>query len=155
MATFSQEKAAFKIQTPLGPDVLVLLSFRGTESLSGLFEFTLQLGALNGKPVPFGQLLGQCATVTLSHQGQEQRVIHGLIASFSATKSDQYLDHYEMVLRPRLWLLSLNKRSRIFQQQSAGQILTTVLAPVSGDRSRFCPAALLRGRYLPLLGPFP
>jgi len=144
MATFSQEKAAFKIQTPLGPDMLVLLSFRGTESLSGLFEFTLQLGALTGKPVPFGQLLGQCATVTLLHQGHEQRVIHGLIASFSATKSDQYLDHYEMVLRPRLWLLSLNKRSRIFQQQSAGQILTTVLAPVSGGNQQLIPAPTSR-----------
>ena len=144
MAQFSQENAAFQIQTPLGPDALVVLSFQGTECLSGLFEFRLQLGALAGSRVPFEALLGQCATVSLQSRGQVQRYISGVICQFTAKNSDRYLDHYEMVLRPRLWQLGLVKQSRIFQQQNACQILSAVLAPVGGASQLVAPTPATR-----------
>ena len=144
MPQFSQENAAFQIQTPLGPDALVVLSFQGTECLSGLFEFRLQLGALAGSRVPFEALLGQCATVSLQSRGQVQRYISGVICQFTAKNSDRYLDHYEMVLRPRLWQLGLVKQSRIFQQQNACQILAAVLAPVAGASQLVAPTPLVR-----------
>ncbi len=144
MATFSQKSLPFQIETPLGPNAFFILSFQGTESLSGLFEFTLQLGAPSGSTVDFDQLMGKEALVRLSYKETVQRRIHGIIAEFSSKQSDAYFDHYEMVLRPRLWLLSLTKQSRIFQQQSATQILGEVLKGVHGAKMEISPQATTR-----------
>ncbi len=132
MANFSQKSLPFQIETPLGQDAFYILSFEGTETLSGLFEFTLQVGAPIGTTVDFAQLMGKEAGVTLTYKQTVQRRIQGIIAEFASTHSDASFDYYEMVLRPRLWLLSLNKQSRIFQQQSATQILGEVLNSVQG-----------------------
>lgn len=132
MANFSQKSLPFQIETPLGPDLFFIQSFEGTESLSGLFEFTIEVGAPVGTTVDFAQLMGKEACVTLNYKQTVQRRIQGIIAEFSSTRSDVYFNYYEMVLRPRLWLLSLNKQSRIFQQQTATQILGEVLNPVQG-----------------------
>ncbi len=133
MAAFSQTTAAIQITSPLGPDAFVVFSFRGKEELSGLFEFTLELGAPLGSPVPFSSLIGNYATVTLLSGGSVQRHIHGMICEFYSQNPDRYMDHYRMVLRPRLWQLGLVKQSRVFQLQNASQILTTVLSPASGS----------------------
>lgn len=140
MVNFSQATAAFQIQTPLGPDAFVLLSFRGTENLSGLFEFILELGANKATRVDISSLIGEFASVALFWDGRVQRHIHGQICELAAQGSDGHLNRYQMVLRPRLWQLSLVKQSRIFQNQDACQILDTVLKPVSGgDQSVFLP----------------
>ena len=144
MANFSQKSLPFQIETPLGQDAFFILSLEGTESLSGLFEFTLELGAPLGSTVDFNQLMGNDAAVAFYYKETVQRRVNGIITEFSSTHSDDYFDYYEMVLRPRLWLLSLSKQSRIFQQQSATQILSAVLNPVHGAIIEVSPQATTR-----------
>lgn len=132
MARFNQDNAAFQVMTPLGADALVLLGFRGEETLSGGFEFTLELGALHGTSIDSNALVGQPATVTLRSGGRVRRVINGLAAEFTSLGPGRYLDLYRMVLRPRLWQLGLVRRNRVFQNQNAVQILGAVTGPVGG-----------------------
>jgi type VI secretion system secreted protein VgrG len=140
MAVFNQDNAAFTVLTPLGQDALVLLAFRGEETLSGSFEFVLELGALHGTKVDSNALVGQVATLTLRDQGETRRTIHGLVCEFTDLGPGRQLDLYRMVLRPRLWQLGLVRRSRVFQNQTALQILQSVCQPVGGcDQSWVSP----------------
>jgi len=137
MAVFNQDNAAFQVLTSLGQDALVLLGFRGEETLSGSFEFVLELGALHGTRINSNALVGQTSTLTLREKGETQRTIHGLICEFTDLGPGRQFDLYRMVLRPRLWQLGLVRRSRVFQNLNALQILQAVSQPVGGCDARW------------------
>ena len=66
--------------------------------------------------------------------GGGARQYHGIVSSLSLLDSDSVLDHYRMVLAPRLSLLGLVKRSRIFQNATAVDIIRVLLEPAGGAR---------------------
>lgn len=96
MAVFNQDNAAFQVLTPLGRDALVLLGFRGEETLSGSFEFVLELGALHGTKIDSNALVGQTSTITLRENGEARRIIHGLICEFTDLGPGRQLDLYRI-----------------------------------------------------------
>jgi type VI secretion system secreted protein VgrG len=81
MADYSQADRPFKVETVLGPDVLLLQGFSGQEGVSTPFSFTLDLVSQEAS-VSANDLLRTAAVVTLELAGGEQRVIHGLINRF-------------------------------------------------------------------------
>ena len=60
MAGYTQTGRAMILTTPLGKDVLLLVSLTGREAISELFSFQLDLLAVNEAPVAFDKLLGDC-----------------------------------------------------------------------------------------------
>lgn len=52
---------------------------------------------------------------------------HGIVAEFDQQGSLHGLSHYRAVMRPRLWRLSLEKRTRIFLDRSIPEIIGDVL----------------------------
>jgi len=116
------------LTTPLGPDVLLLDKFTGTESISELFRFELKMYAAVGTDVPFDKLLGQ--GVSFGVQGvddEERRDFNGVVAAMSELHQDKNFTHYEAVVVPRFWALSQRSQCRIFQQKSVPDILKKVL----------------------------
>jgi type VI secretion system secreted protein VgrG len=127
MPTFSQANRALQVTTPLGDDTLVATGFRGSEQISHLFSFELDLLADNSTTVDFNQLIGKQFTLKVATPGQgsdpEWRYVDGICVSFSEGDRDQQFTYYSAELVPRVWLLTRLSRSRIFQQKSVPDIL--------------------------------
>ena len=132
MKSFSQEKSPLQVFTPLEENTLLPVRLAGWEQLNDSFEFTLDLLAPKHTEIPFEKLLGQDAGARVTLADGTVRHLNGMVWSFSQSDSDEVFDHYQMVLRPRLASLGLVKRSRIFQNQTALDIIRQVLAPVGG-----------------------
>ena len=71
------------VSTPLGPDVLLLQQFSGSEFLSRLFRFELELLAESTTDIAFDQILGQSVTVTLLMPDGSPRYFNGIVSRFS------------------------------------------------------------------------
>ena len=111
----------------LGDDDLLLVRFDGTEALSALFAFTVELLAPLDAPVDFAQVLGQSASIAIQIPSGEARFLHGIVSRFAQGKRDDTFLTYRLELVPPVWLLTQRTQSRIFQHQSVPDILKKVL----------------------------
>jgi len=131
------------VDTPLGRDAFVLVGFSGTEALSQLFRFELDLVASN-EPVPFERIVGQPVTVTLAPPSGAATRFNGLVSRFSAGQRDATSTRYRAEVVPWLWLLTRTTDSRVFQQLTVPEVVRRVLAelqvPASFELERSYPA---------------
>src|SRR5262245_56859134 len=127
MATYVQATRPIRVTTALGPDAVLLTGLRGTESLSRLYEFELEMMAPKESPADFSKVLGQPALVELELPGKKKRHFHGIINRFSKGRRDTTFLYYRATLVPQLWLLTKRVQSRIFQQITVPDILKKVL----------------------------
>jgi type VI secretion system secreted protein VgrG len=125
MANYSQADRPFKVETALGPDVLLLQGFSGQEGVSTPFSFTLDLVSEQAS-VSANDLLRTQAVVTLELAGGERRVIHGLINRFVQLGQADQLTFYRAEIVPWLWFLSLSSDCKIFQNLSVLEIVEQV-----------------------------
>jgi type VI secretion system secreted protein VgrG len=126
MGTYSQDKRPIRVQTALGKDELLLSEFAGTEGVSQLFSYTLDLLSENPAVDP-ARLLRTPATVTLELPGDGgRRYINGLINRFSQLGQLEGLTVYRAEIVPWLWFLSLSTDCRIFQNLSVPEIVEQV-----------------------------
>lgn len=121
----TQDKRRLRATTPLGGDVLVPTSMRGTEALSRPFEFTIEFVSENPAVAP-GDLLGKAITLHVERSTGEMRDIHGLVRSFSSLGTTNYLTSYRAVIVPSLWFLSLSTDCRTFENMSLTDIVEKV-----------------------------
>jgi len=63
----SQANRLLQVTTPLGEDKLVVTGFRGTEQISHLFSFELDLIADNSTTIDFSQLVGKEMTLAVAY----------------------------------------------------------------------------------------
>ena len=127
---FSQQNSPLKVFTPLPENTLLATRLVGSEKLGGIFEFKVSLVAQRGTTIDFSKLMGQHAYVSLQLPGGVTRYFHGVILAFAQEDGDEVFDHYTMTLKPNLARLSLTKRSRIFQNQSAAEVWQILLDQV-------------------------
>lgn len=127
MAKYTQANRRMRVTTPLGEDVLLLTGFQGSEGISELFRFQLDLAAPDRKAVVFDRILGQKVTVRLEVPGSPVRYFNGIVNRFVQGKRDSTFTYYQAEVVPQLWLLTRKAQCRIFQQQSVPDILRTVL----------------------------
>ncbi|RMS09138.1 Type IV secretion protein Rh [Pseudomonas coronafaciens pv. coronafaciens] len=99
-----------------------VLAFTGHEAISQPFCFTLELVS-ERTSLDLESLLGLPAFLQFAPDGG----IHGLIDRIAQGDSGPRLTHYSMTLRPRLARLGHRTNQRIFQHQTAPQIIATVL----------------------------
>ena len=127
MPTYTQTHRPLAVTTPLGPDKLLLTAFRGTEALSQLFSFQLDLIAETATNVAFDKLLGHPVSVRLDLPGDKKRFFSGICIRFSQGETDATFTAYHMEIVPKFWLWTKNVQSRIFQHVAVPDILKTVL----------------------------
>lgn len=113
------------VRSPLGEDRLRLLSLRGEEHLSRPFCFHLELLSDDGA-LALEKLVGQGLTTALALAGGETRYLHGVVTRFAQEESSVRDTIYRVELRPWLWLLTLERDCRIFQNRSVPQILESL-----------------------------
>ncbi len=117
------------LETPLGNGKLLLQSFTGSEGLSELFDFQVELLAENATAINFDQLIGK--DVSFGIDGTESRFIardfNGIVVEFMQGLRDHEFTAYRMRVRPAIWKLTKTYQSRIFQHMTVPDILKKVL----------------------------
>lgn len=108
----------------------VVSYIHGIEALSELFEYRVTFASANRALDP-ESILGTIATLHFTSE-KNSRFINGVITQFSqgttALKDDIYVTEYSITIRPKLWLLTLDKNCKIFQNKSAMDIIKSVLS---------------------------
>jgi len=136
LAAFSQQNSPLQVFTPLDENTLLATSLRGGEEMGGTYAFRVGLVAQVGTPVDFSKLLGAEARVELTLPGGAKRCYSGIISEMRQGTGDAVFDSYSMTLVPAAHLLTLVRRSRIFQNLSATQIIDQVLQPAFARSGR-------------------
>jgi type VI secretion system secreted protein VgrG len=121
------------LKTPLKFDELMIQGLRASEGLSRLFHFQLDIihdhGSTVGdepKIIDIQRVLGQPMTVSVEQKDGTKRFFNGICARFEQGNRIERFTHYRAVLLPRVWLLTQNIQSRIFQHVSVPDILKKV-----------------------------
>jgi len=115
----------FTAYTPLDPEALQFHSLGGTEEMSRLFDFNLKLVSTD-KSIPLNAILGKTATVGIEREDKSIRYLSGYVTEFSMVKRDGRLYVYQARVRPQLYFLSLTKDFRIYQKQTALDIVVQI-----------------------------
>lgn len=109
-------------------DELKFKSLTGTEKLSELFDYTVDLVSEKGD-LDLEKILGTIIDITVEIT-QGKRYFHGLVTSaqylqpLDTTKREHV---YRFQLRPWLWLATQTQNNRIFQKISVPEIIEEVL----------------------------
>jgi type VI secretion system secreted protein VgrG len=124
----SQQNRLIRIATPLGDDIFVVLSFSGSEEISDLFGFELQL-ASERDDISFEQLAGENVSVSVRAFDGTKRFFNGIIIEFEPddTSSKEGFSTYHARMVPAAWLLKHCRDIRIFQDKSVPDIIKAVL----------------------------
>ena len=122
---------AIGINTPLGPDKLLLLQMRGREEMGRLFEYELDLVA-EDEAVDYTKLLGRDVAVRLNLADGSKRYFNGHISRLVQTGIDsrdqdnKFFYHYRTSMVPWLWFLTRVANCRIFQAKTVPEIIKAV-----------------------------
>ena len=127
MGNYTQEGRLFKIDTPLGKDVLLLRGFKGTEGISRLFRFALDLLSENSS-ISFPDIVGKNVTISLKQPDGSYRYLNGIISRFAQHATEEQFTSYSAEMVPWLWLLTRNADCRIFKNKSIPDIITQVFS---------------------------
>jgi len=126
-ADIKQEPRLLSIKTPLGADVLILQSFAGTERISSLFSYQLELLSAQDN-IPPADIVGKNVTITLDLADGSQRFFNGFVSQFvGGAMFTRELRRYRAEVVPWLWFLTRASDCRIFQFNTVPQIIEQVL----------------------------
>ncbi len=125
MPEFTQEGGLFKIDTPLGTDVLLLRGFHGSEGISRLFRFQLDLLSENSS-IAFSDIIGKNVTISLLQPDGSYRYINGIINRFAQHATEEQFTAYTAEMVPWLWLLTRDADCHGFVNKGIPDIIEAV-----------------------------
>ncbi len=127
MISYTQDDRLLQIKTPLGDDALLLVSVAGTEQLSGLFNFDVELSSESDSIDPL-KVLGTNVTMSILLNDASPRYFNGFVSRFYYIGHDDRLSHYRAEIVPWLWFLTRTTDCRIFQNKTAPKIVTQIFS---------------------------
>jgi type VI secretion system secreted protein VgrG len=124
--SFAQADASlFTLTTPLGKDKLLLKAFRGSEGMSRLFRFELDL--LSEDPgIKYTDIIGKSVTISLKQADGTPRYFNGVISRFGQGGADVRFTTYRAEMVPWLWFLTRTADCKIFQNMTIPDIIKKV-----------------------------
>ncbi len=108
-----------------------MIGLDGSEGLSQLFQFQLELVAPNETEIKFDEILGKKVTVHIKAPGGQTRHISGICSLMAQGSRDALDTQYRAEIVPEFWFLTRKAQSRIFQSKSVPDILKSVLEGLS------------------------
>ena len=122
----SQANSPLAINTPLGSDVLIIVSATITEQLGRMFTMELELSS-EDPALDFSKIVGGNATIRLELDNNATRYWNGFVSRFVQTEADSKSGgRYRMTLVPWLWFLTRTADCRIFQAMTVPDIIKQV-----------------------------
>ena len=129
--TLTQENRMLNINTPLGPNEVLLTGISGAEGISEPFTFDLTLISERNN-INYEDIIGQNVTVSILLPSDNRRFFNGIISRFSQQRSgedgegDLHYALYSATIVPWFWLLTRTSDSRIFQGLSVPEIVEKI-----------------------------
>ena len=121
----SQKHREVAIETTLGEDVLLLISFSGAEQLGRLFEYKLEL-ASEDYQIGSESIVGQNVSIRLNLGDSGIRYFNGYVSHFTQLTSSGQLARYRATVVPWLWFLTRVADCRIFQEKTVPEIIEQI-----------------------------
>ena len=91
----------------LSEDAVMVLSFKGEESISRLFNYEFELLSKEEELDP-ENILNKTATFIMNRGDEDPIQIHGIISKFMQRGRTANYISYSAVLVPKMWLLKLS-----------------------------------------------
>lgn len=127
MSTTTQSNRTLSISTTLGTDTLLLAGFEGTEALSQLFKFDLEMWSEDDS-IDATDIVGKTVTLTMDTDQSDSRYFNGYVCQFSAGIRRDDLREYRAVVVPWLWFLTRSTNCQVFQSMTVPQIVEDVFS---------------------------
>lgn len=125
----TQANRFVSVTTPLGDDVLLFYRMTGSESISRLFEYELDL--LSEKnDIDLSKILGKGMTVKMDRGDGNHRYFNGIVTRFTQFGSMGDLVFYKAILHPKPWLLTRSANCRIME---TGKTVPDIVKKILGD----------------------
>lgn len=118
MAELTQDNKPLAVETPLGKDKLLLASFTGSEAISDLFNFELELVSEDGGIKP-ADIIGKPVGFCIRRPDGKTRWFHGFVAAFVYAGFNDRLYFYRAQVVPWLWFLTKASDCRIFETEKS------------------------------------
>lgn len=131
-SSYTQDKRVASFETPMGANELVVTSFRGTEGLSELFEYELEVVNTAKEILKFDEAIGKNCTLTMRTMDGGERHFDGILTEAKWLSGTTEGSIYRLILRPWLWLLSKRSNCLIFREKTAPQIIKAIFEAHGG-----------------------
>ncbi|HEX3470149.1 MAG TPA: type VI secretion system tip protein TssI/VgrG [Silvibacterium sp.] len=135
MGAFAQDDRLLTFTSPLGKDVLLPEHLAGSEGISELYFYQLDLVATADTEIGLDKikkLVGQKVSVAIqATDSGKQRYISGYVSSFEQCGGDEEFHNYRAYIVPNIWVLTLNKNTRVFQDMTVVDVIKQVLSTYS------------------------
>lgn len=125
MPVIVQDNRSVKITTVLAENTLLFSSLDGTERLSHLFSYNIEVVS-EDLAIDLDSLTGTDITVELELPLGGHRYFHGFISQCSQIESSHEYAKYELAVRPWFWFLTRTADCRIFQEMSVPDIIQQI-----------------------------
>lgn len=126
-----QEARIGKLETPFGPDRLVLTRFEGREGLNELFEIRIEavakmVAGSTAHDIDFDAAIGRHIGLSVRTVDGKTRHFDGILTggAWTGVRHDNYV--YTLVIRPWLHLLSFRTDCFIFHNKTAPEVIEQV-----------------------------
>jgi type VI secretion system secreted protein VgrG len=129
----TQDGRSLFLTTPLEENYLLIKKLKASEGLNKLFQFELELlheetdSGTTPTVVDVSQLIGSAMCVKANQNDETERFFNGICVQFNQGNRNGRYTKYRTILVPKVWLLTQNFQSRIFQNISVPDILKKVL----------------------------
>ena len=145
MTALLSDESIFTFESKGYADELRVLRVTGTEGLSELFSFHVELAARDAE-IDLDSVVGVPAQLDINYE-DGTRSVFGIVSRFEQGVSGETFTPYHAELVPTVWVLTQRSKSRIFQEMTVKEIIEKVLtdAKVDSDYFRF---ALQRTNYV-------
>jgi len=134
-----EDTRSLHLATPLGKDALQLLSFSGTEEISNLFFFELELISRD-LAIKAEDIVGKNITVSIDIGENDRHYFNGFVQRFvGGSQSIEGIRRYHATMVPWLWFLTQRTDCRIFQDMTVVEVIEKVfteLGLTDFDKSR-------------------
>ncbi|KWE30499.1 type VI secretion system Vgr family protein [Burkholderia territorii] len=121
-----QDERLVKLETPLGPDVLLPHRVKGRSRLGRHFEFTVDAVSVSDD-IALKKLIAQPVTLRIQQADRSYAPHHGYVHAARRLGSDSGLTHYQIVFASFLHFLKFRRDQRIWQDKPADEIIADVL----------------------------
>ncbi|AKJ30904.1 type VI secretion system Vgr family protein [Caldimonas brevitalea] len=125
--TLTSDTRLFELSGGGAVDRLLVESWVADEGLSDSFEYRVTALSVDAH-IPLDQLLGQRAVLTVSLADGSRATRTGIVMQAGTLQSDGGLARYQLIIRPWLAVLKLQRRSQSFIDKTVVQIVESIFA---------------------------